>query len=64
MGPMIAKKIIDDHIATSVDQTINFEPIAKLLAVFFSLGGRYSHSAVFPIFIAAESGKPDHPENA
>ena len=37
MGPMIAKKIIDDHIATSVDQTIDFEPIAKLLAVFFSL---------------------------
>ncbi|QTD42858.1 ABC transporter ATP-binding protein [Sporosarcina sp. Te-1] len=37
MGPMIAKKIIDDHIATSVDDAINFTPIAKLLAVFFGL---------------------------
>ncbi|MCG3088696.1 ABC transporter ATP-binding protein [Sporosarcina cyprini] len=37
MGPLIAKKIIDDHIATSVDQSINFTPIAKLLAVFFGL---------------------------
>ncbi|MGG0669668.1 ABC transporter ATP-binding protein [Sporosarcina koreensis] len=37
MGPMIAKKIIDDHIATSLDKSINFTPIAKLLAVFFGL---------------------------
>ncbi|MBB4826521.1 ATP-binding cassette subfamily B protein [Sporosarcina luteola] len=37
MGPMIAKKIIDDHIATTVDAAINFTPIAKLLAVFFGL---------------------------
>jgi ATP-binding cassette, subfamily B, multidrug efflux pump len=37
MGPMIAKKIIDEHIAGSVDGGIDFAPIAKLLAVFFSL---------------------------
>ncbi|WP_203248668.1 ABC transporter ATP-binding protein [Sporosarcina beigongshangi] len=37
MGPMIAKKIIDDHIAGAVDGGIDFEPIAKLLAVFFGL---------------------------
>ncbi|WP_318616702.1 ABC transporter ATP-binding protein [Sporosarcina sp. YIM B06819] len=37
MGPMIAKKIIDDHIAGAVGGGIDFEPIAKLLAVFFGL---------------------------
>lgn len=37
MGPLIAKRIIDNHIATSIDQSINFTPIAKLLAVFFGL---------------------------
>jgi ATP-binding cassette subfamily B multidrug efflux pump len=37
MGPMIAMKIIDDHIAGAVVGGINFEPIAKLLAVFFGL---------------------------
>ncbi|WP_210471278.1 ABC transporter ATP-binding protein [Sporosarcina sp. 6E9] len=37
MGPMIAKKIIDEHIAGAVDGGIDFAPIAKLLAVFFGL---------------------------
>jgi ATP-binding cassette, subfamily B, multidrug efflux pump len=37
MGPMIAKKIIDEHIAGSVDGGIDFAPIAKLLAVFIGL---------------------------
>ncbi len=37
MGPMIAKRIIDDHIAGAVGGGIDFEPIAKLLAVFFGL---------------------------
>ena len=37
MGPMIAKKIIDEHIAGAPDGGINFEPIAKLLAIFFGL---------------------------
>ncbi|WP_342506242.1 ABC transporter ATP-binding protein [Sporosarcina sp. FSL K6-2383] len=37
MGPMIAMKIIDDHIASAVDGGIDFEPIIKLLAVFFGL---------------------------
>ena len=37
MGPMIAKKIIDEHIAGAVDGGIDFAPIAKLLAVFIGL---------------------------
>ncbi len=37
MGPMIAKKIIDDHIAGAVGGGMDFTPIAKLLAVFFGL---------------------------
>ena len=37
MGPMIAKKIIDEHIAGAPGGGIDFEPIAKLLAVFFGL---------------------------
>jgi ATP-binding cassette, subfamily B, multidrug efflux pump len=36
-GPLIAKKIIDDHIADTTAGSINFEPIAILLAVFFAL---------------------------
>ncbi|QHJ71923.1 ABC transporter ATP-binding protein [Planococcus halotolerans] len=35
--PLIAKEIIDNHIATS-GETIDFEPIAYLLALFFALG--------------------------
>jgi ATP-binding cassette subfamily B multidrug efflux pump len=38
MGPMIAKKIIDDHIAGAPGGGIDFAPIAKLLAIFFGLG--------------------------
>ncbi|CAM3177793.1 ABC transporter ATP-binding protein [Filibacter tadaridae] len=37
MGPLIAKKIIDDHIAGASGGAIDFVPIAKLLAVFFGL---------------------------
>ena len=37
LGPIIAKNIIDNHIAVAVDAGIDFEPIAKLLAVFFGL---------------------------
>ena len=37
MGPLIAKVIIDEHIAGSSSGGINFEPIAKLLAIFFGL---------------------------
>jgi ATP-binding cassette subfamily B multidrug efflux pump len=36
-GPLIAKKIIDDHIADTTVGSIDFEPIALLLAVFFAL---------------------------
>ncbi len=36
-GPLIAKKIIDDHIADTSAGSIDFEPIALLLAVFFAL---------------------------
>ena len=34
--PLIAKEIIDNHIATS-GEAIDFEPIAYLLALFFAL---------------------------
>ena len=37
-GPLIAKKIIDDHIAGAIDGGIDFEPIAILLGIFFGLG--------------------------
>ena len=37
MGPMIAKKIIDEHIAGAPGGGIDFNPIFKLLAVFFGL---------------------------
>lgn len=36
-GPLIAKKIIDDHIAGAGGGAIAFEPIVKLLGVFFAL---------------------------
>ncbi|MGR6898609.1 ABC transporter ATP-binding protein [Rummeliibacillus sp. BSL5] len=36
-GPFVAKKIIDDHIAKSVTNGLEFKPIAVLLAVFFGL---------------------------
>lgn len=36
-GPLIAKKIIDDHIADTTAGSIDFEPIAILLGVFFAL---------------------------
>ncbi|WP_019412761.1 ABC transporter ATP-binding protein [Paenisporosarcina sp. TG20] len=36
-GPLIAKKIIDDHIAGADGGSIDFEPIAMLLGVFFAL---------------------------
>ena len=36
-GPLIAKKIIDDHIAGSNGGAIDFEPIAILLGAFFVL---------------------------
>ena len=36
-GPLIAKKIIDDHIADTTVGSIDFEPIALLLGVFFAL---------------------------
>ena len=34
-GPLVAKKIIDEHIVGSAGATIQFGPIATLLAVFF-----------------------------
>ncbi|MFC6039317.1 ABC transporter ATP-binding protein [Paenisporosarcina macmurdoensis] len=36
-GPLIAKKIIDDHIADTTAGSFAFEPIALLLGVFFAL---------------------------
>lgn len=36
-GPLVAKKIIDDHIAKATVQSLEFKPIAILLAVFFGL---------------------------
>lgn len=36
-GPLVAKKIIDDHIAKAEVAGIDFQPIAILLAVFFGL---------------------------
>ena len=36
-GPLIAKKIIDDHIAGAEGGPIDFEPIAILLSIFFVL---------------------------
>lgn len=36
-GPLIAKKIIDDHIADTTAGSIDFEPIAILLGMFFAL---------------------------
>ncbi len=36
-GPFVAKKIIDEHIAKSVTNGLEFKPIAVLLAVFFGL---------------------------
>ena len=65
MGPMIAKKIIDDHIAgASGGGKINFAPIAKLLAIFFGLAVVTAILKVFPVFIDATGGKPHHTENA
>lgn len=37
MGPLIAKRIIDEHIAGATDGGIDFEPIITLLAIFFGL---------------------------
>ena len=37
MGPLIAKRIIDEHIAGAPDGGIDFEPIITLLAIFFGL---------------------------
>lgn len=37
MGPLIAKKIIDDHITLAVDGRLDFKPIALLLGVFMGL---------------------------
>ena len=37
MGPLIAKRIIDEHIAGASDGGIDFEPIITLLAIFFGL---------------------------
>ncbi len=37
MGPIIAKNIIDNHIAEAVNGAIDFKPIIVLLAIFFSL---------------------------
>ncbi|MFD1927005.1 ABC transporter ATP-binding protein [Sporosarcina siberiensis] len=37
MGPLIAKEIIDEHIAGASGGGIEFVPIAKLLAIFFGL---------------------------
>lgn len=36
-GPLIAKKIIDEHIADTTAGSIDFEPIVMLLGVFFAL---------------------------
>ncbi len=36
-GPLIAKKIIDDHIADTTAGSFAFEPIALLLGVFFAI---------------------------
>lgn len=36
-GPFIAKKIIDDHIATATNSVIAYQPIIQLLAIFFGL---------------------------
>lgn len=37
MGPLIAKKIIDDHITLAVDGHLDFRPVAQLLGVFMGL---------------------------
>lgn len=37
LGPIIAKQIIDNHITDAATSGIDFEPIAKLLAIFFGL---------------------------
>src|SRR5690625_1299059 len=37
MGPLIAKKIIDDHIALAIDNKLNFGPVATLLGIFIGL---------------------------
>lgn len=37
MGPLIAKRIIDNHITGAPDGGIDFKPIIILLAIFFSL---------------------------
>jgi len=37
MGPLIAKRIIDEHIAGAPDGGIDFGPIITLLAIFFGL---------------------------
>ncbi|MBK3496953.1 ABC transporter ATP-binding protein [Viridibacillus sp. YIM B01967] len=36
-GPLVAKKIIDEHIANAEIASIEFQPIAMLLAIFFGL---------------------------
>ncbi|HWI47697.1 MAG TPA: ABC transporter ATP-binding protein [Rummeliibacillus sp.] len=36
-GPLVAKKIIDDHIAKATTAGLDFKPMAILLAVFFGL---------------------------
>lgn len=36
-GPLIAKKIIDDHMTDTVGAAIEFKPIAVLLSIFFGL---------------------------
>ena len=37
MGPLIAKKVIDEHIAVAAIGEMDFNPIVKLLAIFFGL---------------------------
>lgn len=37
MGPLIAKRIIDNHIVGAPDSGIDFKPIITLLAIFFGL---------------------------
>ncbi|AOV06861.1 ABC transporter ATP-binding protein [Sporosarcina ureilytica] len=37
MGPLIAKKIIDDHIALASDDGLDFGPVVMLLGIFISL---------------------------
>lgn len=37
MGPLIAKRVIDNHIALVLDGKINFRPIIFLLGIFFGL---------------------------